>query len=69
MKVITVLRLPGREQTVEMEGNPTVAECCAAAGFPTENYSCSLSDNPMASWESPVNDGATIVMTREAKGA
>lgn len=69
MKIVEVKMLPGFRREVEVDDGATVRDAVAVAGLSLDQHSISVSDNPSATADSVVSNGATILLTRQTKGA
>jgi hypothetical protein len=65
MKFIKVMQIPGRTTTVEIADGASDVECAQAAGFETQGYQIT---NSATSGNVP-EDGGSVVLTRQVKGA
>lgn len=69
MKYIEVMALPGGKKSIEVADDATVGDAISKAGYNLTGYTLSVTNDPNATPDSRVLDGARIVLTRQVKGA
>ncbi len=70
MKHVKVMCIPGRVVDVELSDNGNIAEAVALAGMNLEGFTVTCtSPAEGASASTVVDNGATICLTRQVKGA
>ena len=69
MKFVKVMQIPGRTVTVEVPDSATLQECVDQAGMDLGGFQVTSSASTSANGSTVVEDGGSVVLTRQVKGA